>query len=471
MFFSPSIALILAVTEAASEACSRLYANQPREHSDAQSGEYKQKYYVCSEHYTPGGPMFFYTGNESPVELYLENTGFMWESAPAFGALLVFAEHRYYGESQLFDACDTDRMQYLTADQAMRDYVRLIKDLKSEHSTGSVITFGGSYGGMLSAYMRMQYPDIVQGAIAGSTPVFSLTSLSPRPDAFAFNAVIARAAEKHCSKKLREAYTEVFGMSQSAYDYAELGKKFNTCSGLSKHNIKRFIEYISEPWGDLAMGDYPFSSNYITGGESGTDAPYLPAYPLGVACGEMEKYSDRLIGLREAIGVYYNASGTLGCFFGDHEESSPQIQCGSWEYQYCAEFMMPFSSGGLSDFFYPFTPFHLQEAVAKCERKFPGLDAKASTRYGGYEGVASASKIFFTNGDLDPWGAWGVDCSVHACGDDVTSRVIKGGAHHLELMFSNEHDPVSVVEVREEARDAIRRWIGVEDVNIEITVM
>ena len=29
---------------------------------------------------------------------YLEHTGLMWENAAEFGALLVFAEHRYYGE-------------------------------------------------------------------------------------------------------------------------------------------------------------------------------------------------------------------------------------------------------------------------------------------------------------------------------------------------------------------------------------
>jgi lysosomal Pro-X carboxypeptidase len=31
------------------------------------------------------------------VTLYLNNTGLMWELAPRYNALLVFAEHRFYG--------------------------------------------------------------------------------------------------------------------------------------------------------------------------------------------------------------------------------------------------------------------------------------------------------------------------------------------------------------------------------------
>ena len=56
---------------------------------------FKQRYFVCDDQWAgPGSPIFFYFGNEADVTLYLNATGLMWQSAPEFGAALVFAEHR-----------------------------------------------------------------------------------------------------------------------------------------------------------------------------------------------------------------------------------------------------------------------------------------------------------------------------------------------------------------------------------------
>lgn len=65
-----------------------------------------------------------------------------------------------------FGLQDSKHLNYLTSEQALADFAVLIQNLKStrpgaEHSP--VIAVGGSYGGMLSAWFRMKYPNIVVG--------------------------------------------------------------------------------------------------------------------------------------------------------------------------------------------------------------------------------------------------------------------------------------------------------------------
>ena len=122
------------------------------------SQTYQQRYFVCDEYWGgDGSPVFFYTGNEANVELYINMTGQMWESAPLFNALLIFAEHRYFGESMPFGADTISHMQYLSSEQALADYATLIDSLRGTlpASNSPFIGFGGSYGGMLTSWLRI----------------------------------------------------------------------------------------------------------------------------------------------------------------------------------------------------------------------------------------------------------------------------------------------------------------------------
>lgn len=73
------------------------------------------------------------------------------------------------------------------------DYVLLLKKIKTDYNAEdkAVIAFGGSYGGMLAAWMRMKYPTTIQGAIAASAPVVAFKD-AKTTDQYGFDDVVSR---------------------------------------------------------------------------------------------------------------------------------------------------------------------------------------------------------------------------------------------------------------------------------------
>ncbi|KAH9105024.1 hypothetical protein AeMF1_019024, partial [Aphanomyces euteiches] len=140
--------------------CNETFITQTLDHFTAHHATYQQRYFTCAEHWkSPDGPIFFYTGHESNAEEFLKATGLMWENAAEFGALLVFAEHRYFGKSfpKIENASYVESLRFLSSEQALADYAVLIRHLKTTLGAkeSPVIAFGGSYAGMLAAWLRM----------------------------------------------------------------------------------------------------------------------------------------------------------------------------------------------------------------------------------------------------------------------------------------------------------------------------
>lgn len=89
--------------------------------SGGNSPTFKIRYLADAQYWDPmEGPIFFYAGNEGDIDGFWKNSGFLTDVlAPQYKALIVFGEHRYFGQSFPFDrtiAFDKDHNVWLTVD-------------------------------------------------------------------------------------------------------------------------------------------------------------------------------------------------------------------------------------------------------------------------------------------------------------------------------------------------------------------
>ena len=87
-------------------------------------------------------------------------------------------EHRFYGESKPTEDLSFSNLAYLSSRQALEDVGHFITSVNQNSyynlTTGAPwITFGGSYGGTLSAWMRLRFPHLVAGSVSSSAPLFA----------------------------------------------------------------------------------------------------------------------------------------------------------------------------------------------------------------------------------------------------------------------------------------------------------
>jgi dipeptidyl-peptidase-2 len=353
------------------------------------------------------GPIFFYCGNEGPIDEFYNNTGFMFDIAPEFNAVIIFAEHRYYGESLPYgeDCFMKANIGHLSVDQALADYAALLLDLKPKYNNTNVITFGGSYGGMLSGWMRMKYPFIVDMALAASAPYLDFV-LEYSETAF-FQTVTNTFASTNptCPQWIRRGFSELLALAaKGEFGLIELSAKFKLCRILRLDQVQHLVLWAVNAFVTVAMCDYPYPTNFI--------AP-LPAWPAQFACTEALKAPTPLEGLVFAAGLPYNGtSGSLKCFDIESEfvECSDQTGCGTgpagiaWDYQACTENIFRPVTTNVTDMFPPHN-WSQADLDSYCKHTF-GVTPRPhwiSQQYGTQNINASATRIIFSNGLLDPW--------------------------------------------------------------------
>lgn len=422
-----------------------------------------QRYLVNQDHWCgPECPILFYTGNEGDIEVFANNTGWMWENAAELRAMLVFAEHRYYGKSMPYNIDptqvrpdETDKLGYLSSEQALADFARLAYELKTtiyQAKRSPIITVGGSYGGMLAAWMRMKYPNLVAGALAGSAPILQFVG---EYECQTFMAIVTKDYEGYslnCSTSIAKSWSSMRELAAEPAGLERLGELFKTCSPMAREDVAYLSELLSSIWVNMAMTDYANPASFLS---------KMPAYPIRQACARLSSDplqlndEDLLAAISLAAQVYTNSSGALTCLDIKRFLFDPMDVL--WDFQSCTEMVMPICSTGLNDMFDP-QPFNLTEQVSQCKARW-GVQTqvnKVRTTYGDKQ-LAAASNIIFSSCSRDPWSAGCPQDSVEA--RNIHAIKIAGACHHEDLRPAGPGDTDELRKARQLELSIIKDWI------------
>lgn len=437
--------------------------------------------------YKPGGPIFFYTGNEGGLESFVTATGMMFDLAPMFNASIIFAEHRFYGQTQPFgnqSYASLANVGYLTSEQALADYAELLTELKRDNNqfkmtfpaATQVISFGGSYGGMLSAWFRQKYPHIVKGAWAGSAPLIYMNGGGVDPGAF--DHITSRTyIDNGCNRFiLANAWNATLNLSST-----DAGRQWLNNNTVFKLDPRTKIRNQTDGWNlnaylreaieYMAMVDYPYPTGFLEP---------LPAWPVTVACGYMNangtSFSDKDLvkAVANAANIYYNYNRDPNFTYcidfsicGDQGTGGLGGDELGWPWQECSEIIMAMcASGGSNDVFWNECGKDIYQTLQQgCVSIFKSMgwtpknwniDA-VKTLYG-YD-LSGSSNLILTQGHLDPWSGGGYKVDQNNAARGIYVLEIPGSAHHLDLRQPNTCDPNTVTNARFQIIQILKCWV------------
>ncbi|KAI3471783.1 hypothetical protein Pfo_028436 [Paulownia fortunei] len=409
-----------------------------------------QQRYLINDKYWGGAkknsPIFVYTGNEGDVEWFAQNTGFMFETAPHFKALLVFIEvlrkvHAFRGSKEIAYS-NSSTLGYLSSTQALADYATLILDLKKNLTAtdSPVVVFGGSYGGMLAAWFRLKYPHVAVGALASSAPILNFDNIT---SPFSFNNIITqdfRSESENCYKVIKRSWQEIEDTAAKPGGLEILRKSFRICKNyISRGSLEGWL---GTAYTYTAMTDYPTPTNFLNP---------LPAYPV----------KQKLYG---AANIYYNYTGEAKCF--DLIDDSDPHGLGGWTWQACTE-MILLTDGNTEDSIFPASNYSYNDRVEFCNYKY-NIEPRPSwipTEFGAHH-IHRVLKRFGSNIIFFNVMHYQPDFNIldgrvlKDISKSVVAIVAKEGAHHVDLRFSTNEDPEWLQDVRKREVHIISKWLS-----------
>ncbi|KIW98949.1 uncharacterized protein Z519_00612 [Cladophialophora bantiana CBS 173.52] len=140
----------------------------------------EQFYWLDTSNYVPGGPVIIHAiGEDSPLyDFQWLQKGLLHDIANATGGVAVLWGQRYYSGGTIVPSLQytTENLRFHSTEPAMADLAYFSQrvnfpGLEGRNFTAPTtpwIILGGSYGGLISAFTRIQYPGLFWGGLSSS---------------------------------------------------------------------------------------------------------------------------------------------------------------------------------------------------------------------------------------------------------------------------------------------------------------
>ncbi|RHY80543.1 hypothetical protein DYB35_010731 [Aphanomyces astaci] len=412
------------------------FETQKLDHTDATNpAVWAQRYFSSAQFYGgPGSPVFLYINGENVARnTTVVSTGlFLNELAKKHKALVVSLEHRYYGKSQPRPDFSNANLKFLRSDQALADIVKFqdhIIRTRNLTADSKWVAFGGSYPGMLAAWLKLLYPSRFVGAVASSAPI------EAKIDFFEFSDVVSEGLRYYgkdaCVSTVRAAMEEVHRLltSPSASDAATIKTLFNPCSNFTSDDDRFVFErQIYRRFQGIAQNnDYGVVN-------------------LADVCDAFAVEGPSPV---EKLSRFYNRTVASGrCTYNDfvseydYAKNTSLTTTGmkrQWAYQTCAEFGYGQTTANAKGAFSPLkfvTPDLVHGYM--CRDAFNITNAPANVeatnkKYGGVN--LNVANVVFPTGTIDPWAALGLTNATGSA--NPASEVVDIlGTSHCRDMFA-----------------------------------
>lgn len=191
---------------------------------------FEQYYFEENEFFDEkDGIIILKIGAESPD---LEPSGvndWFHDVAKIFHAKVITLQHRYFGKSQPYDNTETKVLKYLTVEQAVEDYGYFHDHYNETLKSYPWMVVGGSYPGLLSAFVMKRFPDKFFASISSAGVVFANDNLTD------FDRQVSISMGQECAAVARETRIRIDKLIDTEEDY--IRHIFNLSSNFTKDDF------------------------------------------------------------------------------------------------------------------------------------------------------------------------------------------------------------------------------------------